>query len=87
MNNKKQQTKNIISIIPIGNLPEIESNDNLGKLIIEKSGCEGTKITSGDILVVTQKLVSKSENRTKKLSEVIPSSKAKSLSLKLNRKS
>lgn len=85
MNNKKQQTKNIISIIPIGNLPEIESNDNLGELIIEKSGCEGTKITNGDVLVVTQKLVSKSENRTKKLSEVIPSSKAKSLSIKLNR--
>ena len=85
MNNKEHQTKNIISIIPINNLPEIEPNDNLGELIIKKSGCDGIKITNNDILVVTQKLVSKSENRTIKLSEVTPSSQAKSLSTKVNR--
>ena len=82
MNQTHRQNKNIISIIGINNLPEIQPNDNLGELIIQKSDLEGTKIKNGDILVVTQKLVSKSENRIIKLSTVIPSSKAKSISTK-----
>ena len=68
MNINKNQNKQIISIIPINDLPEIKPNDNLGQLIIEKSDFNEVKIINGDILVITQKLVSKSENRTKKLS-------------------
>ena len=85
MNQNHSQTKKIISIIGINNLPEIHANDNLGELIIQKSDMEGSKIKNCDILVVTQKLVSKSENRIIKLSTVIPSSKANSLSTKINR--
>ena len=85
MNQNQKKNKKIISIIGINNLPEIRPKDNLGELIIQKSGMEGTKIKNGDILVVTQKLVSKSENRIIKLSTVIPSSKAKTLSTKINR--
>ncbi len=85
MNQNHSQTKKIISIIGINNLPEIHPNDNLGELIIQKSDMEGSKIKNCDILVVTQKLVSKSENRIIKLSTVIPSSKANSLSTKINR--
>ncbi len=85
MNRNKYQKQDTISIIPINNLPEIAPNDNLAQLIIEQSDCEGIKIIDGDILVITQKLISKSESRTKKLSEVIPSPKAEILSEKINR--
>ena len=85
MNINKNQNKQIISIIPINDLPEIKPNDNLGQLIIEKSDFNEVKIINGDILVITQKLVSKSENRTKKLSEVIASPEAQSLSIKINK--
>ena len=85
MNINENQNKQIISIIPINDLPEIKPNDNLGQLIIEKSDFNEVKIINGDILVITQKLVSKSENRTKKLSEVIASPEAQSLSIKINK--
>lgn len=85
MSQNQLQHKNIVSIIGINNLPEITTNHNLGELILQTSCFEGTQIKNGDILIVTQKLVSKSEGRIKKLSEIIPSQKAKSLAMKTNR--
>ena len=55
MNINENQNKQIISIIPINDLPEIKPNDNLGQLIIEKSDFNEVKIINGDILVITQK--------------------------------
>jgi coenzyme F420-0:L-glutamate ligase/coenzyme F420-1:gamma-L-glutamate ligase len=47
-----------IELIPIDGLPEIEPGDNLAELIVAHA-----RLADGDVVVVTQKVVSKAEDR------------------------
>ncbi len=62
-----------ISIIGINGVPEVRAGDDLPNLIVV--GCEATGVVlqAGDVLVVTQKVVSKAEGRLVDLAEVEPS--------------
>ena len=62
-----------IQLIAIRNLPEIEPGDDLGSLIVQAAQEIKVKLTSGDIIVVAQKVVSKSEGRLVNLATVKPS--------------
>ena len=57
----------VLEIIPMEIQREIANGDNLADLIL------GTPINDGDILVFSQKIVSKSEGRVLSLSSVNPS--------------
>ena len=48
-----------ISLIPVHGLPEVAEGDNLADLIL----ATGVELRDGDVLVVTQKVVSKAEGR------------------------
>ena len=65
-----------LQLIAIEGIPLIEPGDNLVKIIIQAVKEQKIKLKSGDILVIAQKIVSKSENRYAYLKEVIPSSEA-----------
>ena len=52
-----------LSIIPLAGLPEIKEGDNLAELIARTAWEAGMPLHDGDCLVVTQKIVSKSEGR------------------------
>lgn len=54
-------TKGAVSVIPVAGLPEIKSGDDLAGLLI--GGLEGTSLLDHDIVVFTQKVVSKAEGR------------------------
>ncbi|MBM3925778.1 MAG: coenzyme F420-0:L-glutamate ligase [SAR202 cluster bacterium] len=62
-----------VQIIPIAGLPEIRQDDNLGALIIDAVHRQGEALEDGDVLVVTQKAVSKAEGRLVDLASVTPS--------------
>ena len=62
-----------ISIIGITGLPEIKSGDDLGSMIVRSAQRQDTPLESGDILVVTQKIVSKAEGRLVDLRTIEPS--------------
>ena len=64
---------NQLEIIGIKGIPETQQGDDIGLHII--SACEATEIAirDGDILVVTQKIVSKSEGRVVPIEGVDPS--------------
>jgi coenzyme F420-0:L-glutamate ligase/coenzyme F420-1:gamma-L-glutamate ligase len=62
-----------VQIIPIAGLPEIDRDDNLGALIIDAARRQGVALDNGDVLVVTQKVVSKAEGRLVDLDTVTPS--------------
>jgi coenzyme F420-0:L-glutamate ligase/coenzyme F420-1:gamma-L-glutamate ligase len=47
-----------IELVPVGGLPEIRSGDNLAELIAAHA-----RLVDGDVVVVTQKIVSKAEGR------------------------
>lgn len=66
----------LISIIPIKINKNIKPNDDLAKLILESVQLENVQIHDGDIVVIAQKIVSKSENRLRNLRNIIPSQKA-----------
>jgi coenzyme F420-0:L-glutamate ligase / coenzyme F420-1:gamma-L-glutamate ligase len=52
-----------LSIVPIAGMPEIRPGDALGPLIAEAAAAQDTPLVPGDCVVVTQKIVSKAENR------------------------
>ena len=60
-------------VIGITGIGEIVAGDGLADIIVSAARAQGTAIGDGDILVVTQKVVSKAEGRTVDLGEVDPS--------------
>ncbi len=69
-----------IKIIGLTSIPEIREGDSIGDLIVEAAVREGVGIRNGDIIVVTQKIVSKSQGRILDLTEIKPSIRAKIIS-------
>ncbi len=68
-----------IQIIGVTGIPEIRRGDRLGEIISTAARTQGTPLQTGDILVVTQKVVSKAEGRTVDLATVEPSPRAHQL--------
>jgi coenzyme F420-0:L-glutamate ligase/coenzyme F420-1:gamma-L-glutamate ligase len=52
-----------LTIIPIRGIPEIEAGDEIATLVAEAATAQQTPLADGDCLVVTQKIVSKAEDR------------------------
>ena len=63
----------VIQVIPVTGIPEVRDGDDLARLIVGASDEQDTPIEDGDILVVTQKIVSKAEGRLISLKDVQPS--------------
>ena len=61
---------------PIPEIPLIQPGDDLPAILLEKLAAAGLKLLDGDILVLAQKIVSKSENRLVNLNDVKPSQRA-----------
>jgi coenzyme F420-0:L-glutamate ligase/coenzyme F420-1:gamma-L-glutamate ligase len=68
-----------LTINPIINFPMVEAGDHLAELIVKSLAEQGLEISDGDILVVAQKIVSKSEGRMIQLDNVQVSQQAKVL--------
>jgi len=71
-----------VEVIPIAGLPEIHEGDPLGELI---AGAADEEIGSDDIVVVSQKIVSKTEGRVVALAEVEPGERATELAERLGK--
>ncbi len=65
-----------LSIIPLPGIPMIHTGDHLGSILVEAVERAGLELEQGDILVLAQKIVSKSEGRLVNLSEIQPSPRA-----------
>jgi coenzyme F420-0:L-glutamate ligase/coenzyme F420-1:gamma-L-glutamate ligase len=64
----------VITIVPVDGLPEIKEGDDLGALIADR-----VQLAAGDVVVVAQKVVSKSEGRIVHLDDVEASERAREL--------
>jgi len=67
-----------IRVIPLLGLPEVCGGDDVARMIVQAAGSE-PGIRGGDVLVVTQKIVSKAEGRVARLDSVTPSAAAERL--------
>lgn len=70
-----------VQLIPIPGIPMVRQGDNLAELILNAAGRCGIGWENRDILVVAQKIVSKSEGRIRDLTSVTPSPFALELAL------
>jgi coenzyme F420-0:L-glutamate ligase / coenzyme F420-1:gamma-L-glutamate ligase len=69
-----------LRIRPLAGLPEIGEGDDLGRLVAE-AGRPG----SNEIVVLSQKIVSKAEGRLRRLAEVEPGDRARELAAELGK--
>jgi coenzyme F420-0:L-glutamate ligase / coenzyme F420-1:gamma-L-glutamate ligase len=52
-----------VEVIPVPGIPEIREGDDLARILTDALGAAGIALRDGDIVVVTQKVVSKAEGR------------------------
>ena len=67
-----------IELIALDGIPEVHAGDDLGELIVDAADGSGVDLADGDVVVVTQKVVSKAEDRLVDLASVEPSHLARS---------
>ncbi len=65
-----------LQLIPLDDFPLVEPGDNLARLIADALQANGLELLPGDVLVIAQKIVSKAENRYRRLADVQPSARA-----------
>jgi len=74
-----------IEIIPLMGLPEIAPGDDLTELIVKAAKKRNLSVQAGNLFVVAQKIVSKSEGKIVQLSSVEPSKRAVRWASKYNK--
>ena len=72
-------------VIGVAGMPEIARGDDLGPLVVDAAHAQGTPLAHGDLLVVSQKIVSKTEGRIVRLDQVTVSPRAQALALEVDR--
>ena len=66
-------------------VPEVRSGTDLAELITDVAASAGVAIGRGDVLVLSQKIVSKAEGRLVLLDDVQPSTRARQMADRLNK--
>jgi len=66
----------VITLLPLPGIPEVGPGDDLAQIIAAAASRGGIGLEDADVLVVTQKVVSKAEGRVVDLASVQPSSRA-----------
>ena len=69
-----------ITLTAIQNIPEINPGDEVASIINECIEAQGHSLENNDVIVIAQKIISKSENRFVDLKTVKPSDEAFQLS-------
>jgi coenzyme F420-0:L-glutamate ligase/coenzyme F420-1:gamma-L-glutamate ligase len=72
-----------LSFLPVAGLPEVRPGDDLAALFEQAIAAQpNPALQNGDVLVVAQKIVSKSENRYVELAGVEPGAEARALAVR-----
>lgn len=74
-----------LNLFAPSSLPMVQPGDDLSGLVADALRREGLSLQDGDVLVVAQKIVSKSEGRLVRLADVRPTDRALDLAGKVNK--
>jgi coenzyme F420-0:L-glutamate ligase/coenzyme F420-1:gamma-L-glutamate ligase len=74
-----------LEIVALAGLPEVAEGARLGDLITAGATAAGIDLADGDILVISQKIVSKAEGRVRDLAAVEPGAEAIELAARTDR--
>ena len=72
-------------VLGIEGIGEVRPGDDVAALVLDAAARQGTPLATGDVLVVSQKVVSKAEGRLLRLADVTPSEIAVALAAGLGR--
>ena len=72
-------------VIGIEGIGEVQPGDDIARLVLDAAARQRTPVAGGDVLVLSQKIVSKSEGRLLNLTEVTPSAMAATFATELGR--
>jgi coenzyme F420-0:L-glutamate ligase/coenzyme F420-1:gamma-L-glutamate ligase len=72
-------------VIGIEGIGEVQPGDDIARLVLDAAARQRTPVAGGDVLVLSQKIVSKSEGRLLNLTEVTPSTMATTFATELGR--
>lgn len=75
----------MVELVPIEGIPEVEGGDAIGALVCRAAAEAGAALGADDVVVVSQKVVSKAEGRTRDLSEIEPGERAHRLAAELGK--
>jgi len=73
-------TKRRLTLVGLEGIGEVGAGDDLATILIDAIAASDEQLQSGDVIVLAQKIVSKSEARSVRLADVTPSAKAEELS-------
>lgn len=65
-----------LELVALSGMPKVRSGDDLARLVVEALAASGLALRPGDVLVIAQKIVSKSEDRYVELAAIKPSARA-----------
>jgi coenzyme F420-0:L-glutamate ligase/coenzyme F420-1:gamma-L-glutamate ligase len=72
-------------VIGIEGIAEVQPGDDVVRLVLAAAAGQRTPVVSGDVLVLSQKIISKSEGRLLRLTDVTPSTMATTFATELGR--
>lgn len=79
MNFQSSQNPNSLTLVALDGFPLVSPGDDISALILQSVKNSDLRLEAGDILVIAQKIISKSEGRFVRLSELNPSTSAAEL--------
>lgn len=74
-----------IALFGIPGIPEIQVGDDLAEVVSDAAKAAGLAFQNGDIIVIAQKIVSKSEGRRVRLDEIVVTEEARALANRLGK--
>jgi coenzyme F420-0:L-glutamate ligase / coenzyme F420-1:gamma-L-glutamate ligase len=72
-------------VIGVEGIGEVRPGDDVARIVVEAAARQGTPVLTGDVLVLSQKILSKAEGRLLRLSEITPSTMATTFATELGR--
>jgi coenzyme F420-0:L-glutamate ligase / coenzyme F420-1:gamma-L-glutamate ligase len=72
-------------VIGVEGIGEAQPGDDIARIVLDAAARQRTPVTGGDVVVLSQKIVSKSEGRLLRLSEITPSTMATTFATELGR--
>jgi coenzyme F420-0:L-glutamate ligase/coenzyme F420-1:gamma-L-glutamate ligase len=80
-----QEASMKLEFLPVPGVPAIKAGDGVGAILAQCARSAAIAIAASDIVAIAQKVVSKAEGRSIRLSDVKPSARAVSLAQQMNK--
>ena len=72
-------------VIGVEGIGEVRPGDDVARIVVQAAAAQGTPLVAGDVLVLSQKVISKAEGRLLNLTDITPSTMATTFATELGR--